>query len=313
MDDLLPEAFAVVKEACRRHVGKSWNVVGHDLKWEMVPYDVQLIGGIVLHQGKIAEMATGEGKTLVAVLPVYLNALSGKGVHLVTVNDYLAKRDAEWMGQIYKYLGLTVGVILNEMTPEQRREAYNCDITYGTNNEFGFDYLRDNMAGSVDDIVQIRGHHYAIIDEVDNILVDEARTPLIISGPVSVSTHKYGELKPLVERLVAKQQKLVTKFISEGEKLLKRRKEMEAGEKFLIAEKGCTKAQASAKTLSGTLNKKLVREVENAYLRDKGQSKASEETYFGELYFTIDEKNHIIDLTETGRNRISHRMIRKCF
>ena len=179
----------------------------------MVPYDVQLIGGIVLHQGKIAEMATGEGKTLVAVLPTYLNALSGKGVHVVTVNDYLAQRDAEWMGQIYKYLGLTVGVILNDMTPEQRREAYNCDITYGTNNEFGFDYLRDNMAGSVEDIVQIRGHNYAIVDEVDNILVDEARTPLIISGPVSVSTHQYSEMKPLVERLVSKQNKLVTKFI----------------------------------------------------------------------------------------------------
>ncbi len=300
-DDILPEAFAVAKEACRRHVGKSWNVVGHDLAWEMVPYDVQLIGGIVLHQSKIAEMATGEGKTLAAVLPVYLNALEGKGVHLVTVNDYLAQRDAEWMGQIYKYLGLTIGVILNEMTPEQRREAYNCDITYGTNNEFGFDYLRDNMAGSVEDIVQIKGHHYAIIDEVDNILVDEARTPLIISGPVSVSTHKYGEMKPLVEKLVARQNQLVTKIIAEGERLLADGKEMEAGEKFLLAEKGAPKHRRLQKIYQEPSNKKLVREVENAYLRDKGQNKASEEQYFGELYFTIDEKNHIIDLTEKGR------------
>ncbi len=304
-DDLLPEAFAVVKDACRRHVGMSWDVVGHDLLWEMVPYDVQLIGGIVLYENKIAEMATGEGKTLAAVLPIYLNALLAKGVHLVTVNDYLARRDAEWMGQIYKYLGLTVGIILNEMTPEQRREAYNCDITYGTNNEFGFDYLRDNMAGSVDDIVQTRGHNYAIIDEVDNILVDEARTPLIISGPVSVSTHKYEELKPVVEKLVAKQSKLVTSIIAKGEELLKNDKEMEAGERFLIAEKGIPKHRRLQKLYQEPSNKKLVREVENAYLRDKGQSKASEESYFGELYFTIDEKNHVIDLTELGRTELS--------
>ena len=305
VDDILPQAFAVVKEACGRHKGKSWNVVGHPLDWDMVPYDVQLIGGIVLHQGKIAEMATGEGKTLVAVLPTYLNALEGKGVHVVTVNDYLAQRDSEWMGEIYKYLGLTVGVILNEMTPEQRREAYNCDITYGTNNEFGFDYLRDNMAGSVDDIVQTRGHNYAIIDEVDNILVDEARTPLIISGPVSVSTHQYGEMKPLVERLVLKQYKLVTSMINDGEKLLEEGKEMEAGEKFLIADKGAPKHKRLLKLYQEPSNKKLVRDVENIYLRDKGQNKASEEKYFGDLYYTIDEKNHVIDLTENGRNELA--------
>ncbi|MCK4560479.1 MAG: preprotein translocase subunit SecA [Calditrichia bacterium] len=304
-DDILPEAFAVVKEACRRHIGKSWNVVGHPLEWDMVPYDVQLIGGIVLHQSKIAEMATGEGKTLVAVLPTYLNALEGKGVHIVTVNDYLAQRDTEWMGEIHKYLGLTVGIILNEMTPDQRREAYNCDITYGTNNEFGFDYLRDNMAGSVDDIVQIRGHNYGIIDEVDNILVDEARTPLIISGPVSVSTHRYNEMKPLVERLVSKQYKLVTKLISEGESLLLEGKEMEAGEKFLVSEKGGPKHKRLLKVYQEPSNKKLVRDVENIFLRDKGQNKASEEKYYGELYYTIDEKNHIIDLTEKGRDEIA--------
>jgi len=305
LDELLAEAFAVVKEACRRHLGKSWQIVGQDQTWDMVPYDVQLIGGIVLHQGKIAEMATGEGKTLVATLPTYLNALSGKGVHVVTVNDYLAQRDSEWIGEIYKYLGLTVGVILNEMTPDQRREAYHNDITYGTNNEFGFDYLRDNMAGSNEDIVQTRGHNYAIVDEVDNILVDEARTPLIISGPVSVSTHQYGEMKPLVERLVNKQNKLVTQMLAEGENLLNEDQINEAGEKFLVAEKGAPKHKRLLKIYQDPSNKKLVREVENAYLRDKGQNKASEEKYFGELYFTIDEKNHVIDLTEKGRTELA--------
>jgi preprotein translocase subunit SecA len=305
VDDILTEAFAVVKEACRRHMGKTWKVVEHDMLWEMIPYDVQLIGGIMLHQGKITEMATGEGKTLVATLPVYLNALSGKGVHLVTVNDYLAQRDAEWMGQIYKYLGLSVGVILNEMTPEQRREAYNCDITYGTNNEFGFDYLRDNMAGTVENIVQTRGHHYAIVDEVDNILVDEARTPLIISGPVSVSTHKYDELKMPVERLVNKQSRLVTQMISEGEKLLTEGNEYQAGEKFLVAEKGAPKHKRLIKVYQDPAMKKLVRSVENDYLRDKAQNKVSDEKYFGALYYTVDEKGHVLDLTENGRTELS--------
>ncbi len=305
LDDILPEAFAVVKDACRRHVGKSWSVVGHEQTWDMVPYDVQLIGGIVLHDGKIAEMATGEGKTLVATLPTYLNALTGKGVHVVTVNDYLAQRDAEWMGQIYRFLGLTVGVILNEMTPEQRREAYMCDITYGTNNEFGFDYLRDNMAGSVEDIVQIRGHHFTIVDEVDNILIDEARTPLIISGPVSVSTHRYNEMKPLVDRLVNKQIRMVTKLVSEAEEFLQNGETSKAGEKLLIAEKGFPKHKRLLKLYQDAANKKLVREVENAYLRDKGQNKASDEQYFGELYFMVEEKSHIIDLTENGRNELS--------
>jgi preprotein translocase subunit SecA len=305
LDDLLPEAFAVVKEACRRLLGQTWKVVGHDQTWDMVPYDVQLIGGVVLHQGKIAEMATGEGKTLVATLPVYLNALEGKGVHLVTVNDYLAQRDAEWMGEVYRYLGLTVGVILNEMTPEQRREAYNADITYGTNNEFGFDYLRDNMAGSVDDIVQVRGHHYAIVDEVDNILIDEARTPLIISGPVSVSTHRFGEMKPPVERLVSKQMKFVTQLLSDGEDLLAQGESFAAGEKFFIAEKGAPKHKRLLKLYQDPANKKLVQEVENAYLRDKGQNKTSDEHYFGELYYTVDEKNHVLDLTEKGRTELS--------
>jgi preprotein translocase subunit SecA len=213
LDDILPEAFATVKETCRRLSGKTWKAVGQDIEWNMIPYDVQLIGGIVLHRGKIAEMATGEGKTLVATMPVYLNALSGDGVHIVTVNDYLAQRDAEWVGEIYRYLGLTVGVLLNQMPSDERRKAYNCDVTFGTNSEFGFDYLRDNMAGDTDDIVQVRGHNYCIIDEVDSILIDEARTPLIISGPVSRSTHKYDELKRPVERLVAKQRNLVSQLI----------------------------------------------------------------------------------------------------
>ncbi|HHJ51967.1 MAG TPA: preprotein translocase subunit SecA, partial [Caldithrix abyssi] len=253
----------------------------------------------------IAEMATGEGKTLVATLPLYLNALEGKGAHLVTVNDYLAQRDAEWMGQIYKFLGLTVGVILQDMTPEQRREAYNCDITYGTNNEFGFDYLRDNMAGSKDNIVQIRGHHYAIVDEVDSVLIDEARTPLIISGPVSESTHKYKELKPLVERLVTNQNRLVNRIIKEAEDLLKEGKEDEAGRKLLIAERGAPKNRRLAKLYQEPGIKTLVQAKENEYLRDKGQNKVSDEHYFGELYYIVDEKNHIIDLTEKGRESMN--------
>ena len=305
VDDLLPEAFAAVKQACKRLKGKTWKVVGRDVTWNMVPYDVQLIGGVVLHQGKIAEMATGEGKTLVATLPLYLNALEGKGAQLVTVNDYLAERDAQWMGEVYKFLGLTVGVILNNMSPAQRREAYNCDITYGTNNEFGFDYLRDNMAGAKDDIVQIRGHHFAIVDEVDSVLVDEARTPLIISGPVSVSTHKYKEMKPLVEKLVRQQNSLVNKLVQEGEALIKEGKNSAGGMKLLIAEKGVPKNRRLAKLYQDPAVKKLVQSVENDYLRDKGQNKSSDEDYFGELYFIVEEKNHIIDLTEKGRQSLN--------
>jgi preprotein translocase subunit SecA len=305
LDDLLPEAFAVVKQACKRLMGKTWKVVGRDSTWDMIPYDVQLIGGVVLHQGEIAEMATGEGKTLVAALPMYLNALDGKGAHLVTVNDYLAQRDAEWMGEIYKFLGLTVGVILNDMTPEQRRQSYNCDITYGTNNEFGFDYLRDNMAGTVEDIVQTRGHHYAIVDEVDSVLVDEARTPLIISGPVSESTHKYKEMKPLVERLVNNQTRLVNRLIKEGEDLIAADKENEGGMKLLIAEKGAPKNRRLGKLYQEPGIKKLVQSVENDYLRDKGQSKASDEQYFADLFYMVEEKNHIIDLTENGRESLN--------
>ncbi|HEX5316497.1 MAG TPA: DEAD/DEAH box helicase, partial [Candidatus Kapabacteria bacterium] len=220
LDELLPEAFAVVKEACRRLVGQTFTVAGAQLKWDMIPFDVQLIGGVVLHEGKIAEMATGEGKTLVATLPIYLNALTGRGVHLVTVNDYLAMRDSQWMGNLYQYLGLTVGVILQTMQPWERKPAYNADITYGTNNEFGFDYLRDNMVQNAEEMVQ-RPHYFAVVDEVDSVLIDEARTPLIISGPVESGEHKFDELKPIVERLVNAQKALAAGFMSEAEELLK--------------------------------------------------------------------------------------------
>ncbi len=212
LDEILPEAFAVVKNACRRLTERKAEVVvrGHPVVWEMIPFDVQLIGGIALHKGKIAEMATGEGKTLVATMPIYLNALTGRGVHVVTVNDYLAARDSEWMGAIYKFLGLNVGCILHDQSPQVRREQYYCDIAYGTNAEFGFDYLRDNgMAVRKEDQVQ-RGHHYAIVDEVDSILIDEARTPLIISGPsLHTFDEQYAQWKPTVESLVRAQERSV--------------------------------------------------------------------------------------------------------
>lgn len=208
LDDLLPEAFALAKNACRRLVGKKWPVRGHDTTWDMIPFDVQLIGGMVLHNGKIAEMKTGEGKTLVCTLPIYLNALAGKGVFLVTVNDYLAQRDAEWMAGLYNYLGLTVGVVIHGQSQQQKYEAYRCDITYGTNNEFGFDYLRDNMATDPSQIVQ-RELYYSIVDEVDSILIDEARTPLIISTPAEESTDKYYHHSRLVTQLVEKDHYMV--------------------------------------------------------------------------------------------------------
>ena len=219
-DDILCEAFAVVKNACRRLCGTTIEVCGHNLTWDMVPFDVQLIGGIVLHQGKIAEMATGEGKTLVATLPLYLNALTGKNCQLVTVNDYLARRDSEWMGTVFRYLGLTVGCIQNEMEPAERREQYNCDITYGTNSEFGFDYLRDmGMATRREHLVQ-RNHFYAIIDEVDSILIDEARTPLIISGPVAVSTNQFEKLRSAIADLFNRQNLLCGRLIQEARAIL---------------------------------------------------------------------------------------------
>ncbi|MEO0255572.1 MAG: preprotein translocase subunit SecA, partial [candidate division WOR-3 bacterium] len=254
--EILPEAFALVKEACRRLVGKKWKITGQDYEWDMIPFDVQILGAIVLHQGKIAEMATGEGKTLVATMPLYLNSLIGRarglkgdkrflvngsprGInHLVTVNDYLARRDREWMGPVYEMLGLEVGVIQSGMEPEERKPEYNKDITYGTNNEFGFDYLRDNMVYRKEDKVQ-RGHIYAIVDEIDSILIDEARTPLIISGPIErTSNYLYKEAKPHVERVVKKQMLLVNQILNEAEKDLSQGKKEEAAEKILLAKKG---------------------------------------------------------------------------
>ena len=222
LDGLLCEAFATVKNTCRRLMGKEFEVCGQPMKWDMIPFDVQLIGGIVLHRGGIAEMATGEGKTLVATMPLYLNALTGRNCQLVTVNDYLALRDSMWMGQIYTFLGLTVGCLQNMQDPETRKAQYACDITYGTNSEFGFDYLRDmGMANSADQIVQ-RDHYYAIIDEIDSILIDEARTPLIISGPVPMDTHQFDTLQPLVADLYQKQNLLCTRLVREARATLEK-------------------------------------------------------------------------------------------
>src|SRR4051812_12592351 len=221
LDEILPEAFALVKNAARRlsERKEEFSVCDQPMTWNMVHFDVQLIGGIVLHRGRIAEMATGEGKTLVATLPLYLNALAGRGAHLVTVNDYLARRDAEWMGQLYSFLGLTCGCIQHDEPPDLRREQYGMDITYGTNSEFGFDYLRDNgMATTREQQVQL-GYHYAIVDEVDSILIDEARTPLIISGPSTVSTHQYDKWRGLVDQLVRKQNMLCNRLASEAKGL----------------------------------------------------------------------------------------------
>jgi preprotein translocase subunit SecA len=300
LDEILPEAFAVVKETCHRLVGKKWDVCGIEIEWDMVPYDVQLIGGVVLHQGKIAEMATGEGKTLVATMPMYLNALTGKGVHLVTVNDYLARRDSEWMGEIYKFLGLTVGCIQNEMDNAQRVIQYNCDITYGTNNEFGFDYLRDNMAVRAEDRVQ-RGYNYAIVDEVDSVLIDEARTPLIISGPVTSDiTQSYMEMRPLVEQLFRKQSSLVNKLVAEGEELLKEGKEYEAGIKLLCAQRGSPKNKRLMKLSKEPGVKKLIQGVELDFMRDKKLPELDEL-----LYFSIDERENSINLDEMGRSLLS--------
>jgi preprotein translocase subunit SecA len=299
LDQILPEAFAVVKSTCKRLVGKSWTVAGNKITWDMVPYDVQLMGGVVLHQGKIAEMATGEGKTLVATLPLYLNALTGRGAHLVTVNDYLALRDSEWMGEIYKFHELTVGVILNTMDPAQRKQQYGCDITYGTNNEFGFDYLRDNMAVDAEYQVQ-RKHNYAIVDEVDSVLIDEARTPLIISGPVEVDDHKFNEMKPKIERLYRLQSNFVAKITQEAEQLLASENKddlREAGILLLRAYRGLPKNNKLAKALSEPSNKKLLQETELEFLREKAKNMYIIDD---ELYFVIDEKNNTIDLTEKG-------------
>ncbi|HKI78905.1 MAG TPA: preprotein translocase subunit SecA [Ignavibacteriaceae bacterium] len=305
LDEILPEAFAVVKCTCQKLIGKSWEVAGDKQTWNMVPYDVQLMGGVVLHQGKIAEMATGEGKTLVATLPIYLNALTGRGVHLVTVNDYLALRDSEWMGEIYKFHGLTVGCILNTYDPDKRKEMYERDITYGTNNEFGFDYLRDNMSIDKEQQVQ-RKFNYAIVDEVDSVLIDEARTPLIISGPVDVDDQKFDEMKPKVERLFRLQSSFVTKIAQEAEDILSSSQDKndmrQAGIQLLRAYRGLPKNKKVAKVLSDGPNKKLMQDTEMEFLREKAKNM---HVIDDELYFAIDEKNNTIDLTDKGREELA--------
>ena len=303
LDDILCEAFATVKNACRRLCGTTVDVCGHELAWDMVPFDVQLIGGIVLHQGKIAEMQTGEGKTLVATMPLYLNALPGKNVHLVTTNDYLARRDAAWMGHVYTYLGLTVGCIQNAMRPEERRLEYAKDITYGMNSEFGFDYLRDNgMAFRPEERVQ-NGYTYAIIDEVDNILIDEARTPLIISGPAPVSSHQYFELKPRVERLVRLQSEQINRLVSDLYAALDAEDTEKAQLLMYQVGTGMPKHKKFLHLLEEPANRKLREQIENAMLTDmrKEEARALRE----ELYFTIDERGNDANLTEKGCEALS--------
>jgi len=318
LDEILPEAFAVVKNACRRLCGGEVTVRGHPLKWEMVPFDVQLIGGWALHKGRIAEMATGEGKTLVATMPVYLNALAGRGVHVVTVNDYLAARDGEWMGAVYKFLGLTVGCILHDQDPHERREQYNCDITYGTNAEFGFDYLRDNgMASRKEEQVQ-RGHYYAIVDEVDSILIDEARTPLIISGPSVVGSDQtiYNRFKPQVQSLFSAQERLCNRFLKEAEELLKKFRPEdgsnpseeghlahEIGLLLYRCKLGMPRAEGLMRLLETPENQKLMNKAELQLHAD--QSKKELYAQKEELFFAMDEKTHDADLTEKGREFLS--------
>ncbi|MGQ0814201.1 MAG: preprotein translocase subunit SecA [Gemmatimonadota bacterium] len=302
LEELLPEAFATVKEACRRLVGTPITVTGQAMSWDMIPYDVQLIGGVALHRGNIAEMATGEGKTLVAIAPLYLNAIAGRGVHLVTVNSYLAQRDSEWMGTVYRFLGLTVDCIdLHEPGTPARRAAYNADITYGTNNEFGFDYLRDNMVHSLDQRVQ-RHHYYAIIDEVDSILIDEARTPLIISGPVGEEeSDEYRRYNPMVANLFRKQMRMVNDLVAQAERDLEAGDEPSAGERLLAARRGAPRHKRLLKIFADTPStQKMASKVEADLMRDKRLQEIDEH-----LLFAMDEKGHSIHLSDLGLDELS--------
>jgi len=335
LNNILPEAFAVVKETAKRFVNNteikvtastfdrevsgendyvtldgdhaiwynSWDAAGKPITWDMVHYDVQLIGGIAMHQGKIAEMQTGEGKTLVATLPVYLNALTGKGVHLVTVNDYLAKRDSAWMAPIFQFHGLSIDCIdYHQPNSASRKKAYNADITYGTNNEFGFDYLRDNMAHSPDDLVQ-RPHHYAIVDEVDSVLVDDARTPLIISGPIPQGDrHEFNELKPKVDDIVSVQRKYLTGVLAEAKKLIAAGDTKEGGFQLLRVYRGIPKNKALIKFLSEEGVKQLLQKTENFYMQDNNREMPKVDA---ELYYVIDEKNNQIELSDKGVEYLS--------
>ncbi|MCH7530825.1 MAG: preprotein translocase subunit SecA [Gemmatimonadetes bacterium] len=300
--EILPEAFAVVKDACRRLLGQEIVVTGQKMTWDMVPYDVQLIGAIALHRGKVEEMATGEGKTLVATMPLYLNALAGRGAHLVTVNTYLAQRDAEWMGTVYEFLGLTVDVIdLHDPGSPERQAAYSADITYGTNNEFGFDYLRDNMVHQLEQRVQ-REYAYAIIDEVDSILIDEARTPLIISGPVGSDTSTpFKHYNSLVGSLYKKQLRVANEMVSEAEKHLADDEQFEAGEKLLAVKRGAPKHRRFMKLLADDPSlSTLVNKVEADYMREKRLHEIDEM-----LYFAMDEKGHNVHLSDRGLDELS--------
>ena len=330
LKEILPEAFAVVKETARRFKensaisvtatakdrelsasktyisldgdkaiwANSWNAAGKEITWDMIHYDVQLIGGIVLHEGKIAEMQTGEGKTLVATLPLYLNAITGNGVHLVTVNDYLAKRDSTWKAPLFEFHGLTVDCIDNHSpNTEERRKAYEADITYGTNNEFGFDYLRDNMAHSPEDLVQ-RKHNFAIVDEVDSVLIDDARTPLIISGPVpDGDRHEFNELKPKIENLYNLQRQLANGFLTEAKKLVKEGNSKEGGFQLLRAYRALPKNKALIKFLSEEGVKQLLQKTENEYMADNNRKMPEVDEA---LYFVIEEKNNQVELTDNG-------------
>ena len=328
--EILPEAFAVVKETAKRFKenttlivtatpkdrelsavkeyisldgenavwSNSWNAAGKQITWDMIHYDVQLIGGMVLHEGKVAEMQTGEGKTLVATLPLYLNALTGNGVHLVTVNDYLAKRDSTWKAPLFEFHGLTVDCIDNHQpNSDERRKAYEADITYGTNNEFGFDYLRDNMAHSPAELVQ-RKHNFAIVDEVDSVLIDDARTPLIISGPVPQGDrHEFNELKPKVENLVNLQRQLANGFLSEAKKLIKEGNTKDGGFQLLRAYRSLPKNKALIKFLSEEGVKQLLQKTENTYMQDNNREMHKIDEA---LYFVIEEKNNQVELTDNG-------------
>jgi len=335
LDEIMPEAFAVVKETTKRFFhntelrvkatefdrelsakkdyvqleddyavwSNSWDAAGKAVTWDMIHYDVQLIGGIVMHQGKIAEMQTGEGKTLVATLPMYLNALTGNGVHLVTVNDYLAKRDSAWMAPIFQFHGMSVDCVdYYKPNSAERRQAYKCDIIYGTNNEFGFDYLRDNMSHSTDDLVQ-RKHNYAIVDEVDSVLVDEARTPLIISGPVPKGdVHEYDQLKPKIAQLVEIQRKNLVKELAEAKKLIAEGNAKEGGLKLYRVFRGLPKNKALIKYLSEEGIKQLLQKTENHYMQDNNREMP---TVDKDLYFVIEEKNNQIDLSDKGVDFLS--------
>ncbi|MFY8162348.1 MAG: DEAD/DEAH box helicase, partial [Candidatus Kapaibacteriota bacterium] len=302
LDDILPQAFATVKAVAKRLTDKkhTYEYAGNTSVWAMVPYDVQLIGGISLHQGKIAEMQTGEGKTLSAILPMYLNALPQKGVHLVTVNDYLAKRDCDWMKPVFDFLGITVGAIQANQEPDERAEIYKADITYGTNNEFGFDYLRDNMVTDSEQMVQ-RGHWFAMVDEVDSVLIDEARTPLIISGAVAKVDQRFEEMNPRIKRLVEIQTKYVNQVVNDfATKYASNSKEdkEEAGKLIFTAFRGMPKHKRLLKYLQEPEVQRLKHSTELFYLREQGRNMHEIDEL---LYFTVDEKNHQIDISEKGR------------